>query len=116
MSRFKNYEKLGIPDAPILRDYAKTLLNLADAMDAGEVHVVDKPFVEHIFMGSLKRGISDGMEMPSEPVEHISCKHDLDLMGFVLAYAYCRPSGKFFVNPKNTEAIKHHLEYLGRRL
>ena len=115
MSRIRNpdLEGLGISPAKC-RAYARMLLDLADALDAGTIRIIDRPYAVHSFVRpiDLSRVLDDDKDMPTEPMNVVQCKHDLTAHAFYLVFAQCLISKEFFIAPKRTKMLTEQFRYL----
>lgn len=97
------------------RHIATRLLQLADALDAGKVHVVqDRPYIEHDFVQPIRGrlfDLDDSIDL-SHTIKSVRCKHDLELFAFHLAGAYCEISKEFIINDDRSKMLVEKMRYL----
>ena len=97
-----------------LREYARTLLDLADAYEDGKVSETRDPYVQHTYARPIKfdRLLDARTQIMPESAQRVLCGHDLAAHAFYLVFAQCRVSGTFFINPHLTQLLSdrfHHL-------
>lgn len=92
----------------VLRKYAMTLLNMADAIDEGKVRLI--PSGKHDFIHTFyghpldNQVVSTEEPIPSEGMTKVTqCTHELKAHAFYLVFASCRITGEFFLALKTAK-------------
>lgn len=113
MNRFENIHQVeGMPSAKFLRETAQLLLKYADAVDSGKVMACKQRYVSHVFSGKMKAGKFDEYsQMPNEMPELHECKHNIEKLAFLLAFAHCPITNEFFISPEVTKILKEQIEH-----
>jgi len=98
-----------------LRSIAKMMLDLADAIDEGQVHRVEPgtEYVQHEFVSAADFShVFADEEIREKPIKAIRCKHDLKFYVFHLVGVQCLVSKEFFIDLKRTRALVESSYYL----
>ena len=101
-----------------LRELARTLLNLADAIYEKRVYELDSPYAFHYspkrYLGGMVLGSDDSDKTLIQEIPFATCKHDFTKWAFFIVGAYCRLTNSFFINPKETKLLIEKMCYFSR--